>query len=98
MKTDWEAIYSGQRATDARMEVSRLTCNVCGGLQEECSCEVSELDNANGPPCKHCAHPILSHDEEFGNCGHLGVTDTGWDICDCPGYEEGESCQTAVLN
>lgn len=30
------------------------------------------------PPCKHCRHEGLSHDEEFGNCSE----------CDCPGYEE----------
>lgn len=40
------------------------------------------------PPCKHCKHPGDSHDDEFGNCGHLGITDTGWDVCECPGYEE----------
>lgn len=79
-KTDWGCLYSGKVARDAHMEVSRLTCKTCGGLQDECTCE-------NHPDCKHCTHPGLSHDEEFGNCCHLGITDTGHDICDCPGYE-----------
>lgn len=50
--------------------------------------EVSEQDYENGPPCKHCGHPCLSHDDEFGNCDELGLTDTGHSKCDCPGYEE----------
>jgi hypothetical protein len=41
--------------------------------------------------CKHCHHAADSHDEEFGNCGHLGLTKTGHDICKCPGYEEPEN-------
>jgi hypothetical protein len=49
-----------------------------------------DLTGENIPPCKHCHHPGLSHDDEFGDCKHLGVTDTGHDVCECPGYEEGE--------
>jgi hypothetical protein len=35
-RTDWEALYSGESASDARMEVVRLTCKECGGFQESC--------------------------------------------------------------
>ena len=88
MAIDFEAVYSARAATDHRMEVSRLTCKECGGLQEGCTCEVSESDNENGPPCKHCGHPCLSHDDEWGSCQHLGRTDTLHEVCQCPGYEE----------
>jgi hypothetical protein len=46
------------------------------------------MNEESFPLCKHCQHPGESHDEEFGNCGHLGLTETGHDICECPGYEE----------
>jgi hypothetical protein len=41
MSIDWEALYSGNNvgARDARLEVSRLTCRECGGVQEGCTCE-----------------------------------------------------------
>jgi hypothetical protein len=42
MKIDWGSLYSGMTATDTRMEVLRLACKVCGGLQEQCTCETME--------------------------------------------------------
>lgn len=60
MAIDWEALYSGESASDARMEVVRLTCRECGGFQEGCTCEVTEADNSDGPPCVHCGNPILT--------------------------------------
>ena len=53
MATDWESVYSGQKATDARMEAIRLACKVCGGLQDDCECgekaleRISELEAEN---------------------------------------------------
>ena len=44
MATDWESVYSGQKATDARMEVMRLACKVCGGLQDDCECGEKALE------------------------------------------------------
>lgn len=52
----------------------------------QASGEQCEFDGL--PDCVNCGHPAASHDEEFGNCGHLGVTDTGWDVCECPGYAD----------
>jgi hypothetical protein len=36
---DFEQVYAGKKGTDARIEVSRLTCKVCGGFQEGCTCD-----------------------------------------------------------
>jgi hypothetical protein len=37
------------------------------------------------PPCKHCGHTGLSHDEEFGNCLHRDYGSPH--ECECPGYD-----------
>lgn len=50
--------------------------------------EISEQDYEDGPPCKHCGHPFLSHDDEWGSCDELGKTDMLHPVCGCPGYEE----------
>lgn len=64
MSTDWESIYSGEKATDHHMECVRLRCRECGGFQEGCTCEVSESDDSAGAPCKQCGQPILEHGSE----------------------------------
>ena len=33
-----EAMYSGKKGADLRMEVSRLACKECGGFQDGCTC------------------------------------------------------------
>lgn len=44
MATDWGSVYSGTAAADHRMEVNRLACKICGGLQEECECGQKALE------------------------------------------------------
>jgi hypothetical protein len=58
-KTDWSALYSGVKATDARMETERLACDKCGGLQEQCTCPAEYEDAA--PPIPPAAPVDLRH-------------------------------------
>jgi hypothetical protein len=49
---------------------------------------MSEMEGM--PPCKHCHHAAEDHDDEWGSCGALGLTDTRHEVCECAGYEEDE--------
>jgi hypothetical protein len=53
--------------------------------------EITEEMNENGPPCKHCGHACLDHDDKFGHCTYLGTYGVEREPnCECPGYEEVE--------
>lgn len=55
---EWEAVYSGLGATDARMECNRLRCKECGGLQEGCTCCPEDCQMCSGEYCEnHFAEP-----------------------------------------
>lgn len=50
--------------------------------------EISESDYEDGPPCADCGHACLDHDDEFGQCRALGLTNTLHEVCTCQGYRE----------
>jgi len=59
MNIDFELVYasSGDKGKDAAMECHRLRCDVCGGLQEGCTCPEESLQHSSGPigsPCPLC--------------------------------------------
>lgn len=77
VKIDWQAVYSGEKARDANMEVARLACKRCGGLQEGCTCpdappvEGGEVTSQKDDPiCQlpSCGHPLSMHDDGEGGC------------------------------
>lgn len=49
---------------------------------------ISEQDDADGAPCAHCGHPILSHNDQLTGCEAELQEDDEYTVpCGCPGYE-----------